>query len=115
MVFEPLGITIIATLVYVIAETGLWAIYLMLFGWALRLQLSTRKLRGLVNIAILIVTIVLFSTSTALWAMNVSILMIILKDFFLELPASPVAKRFDVLYHSVLLFAVPTEGLFLVN
>ncbi|KAL0566806.1 hypothetical protein V5O48_015195 [Marasmius crinis-equi] len=114
-VFEPVGTDIIINFVYVIAETGLWAIYLILFGWALHLQISAQKLKNITNVAIVLVTIVLFSTSTVLWAFGIAKVLIMLRYFFLDYPTDPVAERYMLLFDSVTRFGLPSEALFLFN
>ncbi|KAL0569477.1 hypothetical protein V5O48_012490 [Marasmius crinis-equi] len=93
-VLAPVGSEMIGNAIYVISETGLWAIYLVLFCWAMRLQIARQKLRNPVNAVILLVTIVLFLISTVLWATEVSHLITMLKTFFLDYPQLPLEDRY---------------------
>ncbi|KAK1228206.1 hypothetical protein PQX77_008752 [Marasmius sp. AFHP31] len=117
LVFNGLGTYFVVNLVGVVSETGLWAIYLVLFCWAMRLQTSRKQLRNPspAKIVLLILTIILFLSSTALWAMNVSQLTIATKGFFLNYPTLGLLERNIELNGDIRVFGLPMEALFLSN
>ncbi|KAL0063153.1 hypothetical protein AAF712_009943 [Marasmius tenuissimus] len=113
-----IGTSIMSTTVTVIGETILWAIYLVLFFWALWLQISTRALRNpsLPRIAILTVTVFLFLSATALWVMNISWLIIGTKAYFMNaqdgMEVMDIKKLRDKRLHPI---ALPMELFFCLN
>ncbi|KAL0571575.1 hypothetical protein V5O48_010394, partial [Marasmius crinis-equi] len=116
VVFDGLGKYFVVNLVGVVCETGLWGVYLVLFFWAVRLQVSHRRLvQNPANVALFILTIILFLSSTALWAMNLSQLTIAIKGFFLNYPTLGLLDRFLALNDDIRGFGLPMETLFLLN
>ncbi|KAI3601604.1 hypothetical protein WG66_003048 [Moniliophthora roreri] len=114
VIFDGIGWYFVMNTVGVICETGFWAIYLVLFSFALKIQIS-RGLRNPPSIIILFVTIILFLSSTALWSMNVSQLSMALKGFFLKYPSLGVYDRVIQLNSEIVVFGLPMETLFLSN
>ncbi|KAL0058724.1 hypothetical protein AAF712_014580 [Marasmius tenuissimus] len=115
LVFDGLGRFFVVSIVGAISETGLWTVYLVLFSSSMRLQISRKRLRSPANVLLLLLTVALFSTSTALWAMNVSQLTIATKGFFLNYPTRGLLDRWLALIDDIEPFGTPMEALFLTN
>ncbi|KAG7097994.1 hypothetical protein E1B28_005302 [Marasmius oreades] len=114
-IFDPLGTYFVVNLAGVISETGLWGVYLVLFSWAMKLQLTRSKLRNRANILIIVVTLVLFLSSTALWAMNVSQFAMAMQGFFFKYPDLGLLDRWLAFNADIVGFGLPMEALFLIN
>ncbi|KAG7097992.1 hypothetical protein E1B28_005300 [Marasmius oreades] len=114
-IFDPLGTYFVVNLAGVVSETGLWGIYLVLFSWAMKLQLTRSKLRNRANILIIVVTLALFLSSTALWAMNVSQLTMAIRGFFFKYPDLGLLDRWLAFNDDIRGFGLPMEALFLIN
>ncbi|KAF9263173.1 hypothetical protein L218DRAFT_987793 [Marasmius fiardii PR-910] len=115
VIFDGLGTYFVVNLAGVVSETGLWGIYLVLFSWAVKLQLKQTKMKNKSNILILVVTWILFLSSTALWAMNVSQLTLATQGFFFRYPELGLLDRWLSLNDDIRGFGLPMEALFLVN
>ncbi|KAL0571574.1 hypothetical protein V5O48_010393 [Marasmius crinis-equi] len=107
-----------STIVTVIGETCLWAIYLVLFFWAVGLQVSHKAWRNptLPRIAVLSVTVFLFLSSTALWTLNLSWLILGAKVYFMNTQKGVSLLTVKEMRDEQLLpLALPMELLFCTN
>ncbi|ESK85691.1 hypothetical protein Moror_9918 [Moniliophthora roreri MCA 2997] len=95
-------------------ESVFWAIYVVLFMFAMRIQLK-RGVRSLTSIILLLVSIFLFASSTALWAMYVVDLLTQFRIFFLKYPELRLADRVAQVDIGLEKFGLPEESLFLLN
>ncbi|KAK7018096.1 hypothetical protein VNI00_018376 [Paramarasmius palmivorus] len=112
--FEGLGWYFSMNTIGAVCETGFWSIYLVLFCFALKIQIA-RGFRTIPSIVILFVTVILFASSTALWAMNVSQLLMAIRALFMKYPTLSVYDRFVQMNAEIVGFGLPMETLFLSN
>uniref|UniRef100_A0A0W0EXZ4 Uncharacterized protein n=1 Tax=Moniliophthora roreri TaxID=221103 RepID=A0A0W0EXZ4_MONRR len=97
-----------------ICESGFWAIYLVLFAFAIRIQIK-RGIRSSATIILLVVSILLFASSTALWAMFVSSLLAQFEGFFVKYSELDFDDRFTRIQIEKTKLWFPEEALFLFN
>ncbi|KIY68047.1 hypothetical protein CYLTODRAFT_421993 [Cylindrobasidium torrendii FP15055 ss-10] len=102
------------SVVGVICESIWWSIYVMLFIYAAKIQLS-RGIRTMPAVAMLIVTLVLFASSSSLWAMNVAVLIHRLQGMLIDYPDLSLWDRIAKTNERVVGFGLPMEALFLIN
>ncbi|ESK86441.1 hypothetical protein Moror_4948 [Moniliophthora roreri MCA 2997] len=95
-------------------ESAFWAIYVVLFMFAMRIQLK-RGIRDLTSIILLLVSVFLFASSTALWTMYVISLLDQFRGFFLKYPDLSLADRVARVNIEKTKLWFPEETLFLFN
>uniref|UniRef100_A0A0W0EYC2 Uncharacterized protein n=1 Tax=Moniliophthora roreri TaxID=221103 RepID=A0A0W0EYC2_MONRR len=95
-------------------ESAFWAIYVVLFMFAMRIQLK-RGIRDLTSIILLLVSVFLFASSTALWTMYVISLLDQFRGFFLKYPDLSLADRVARINIEKTKLWFPEETLFLFN
>ncbi|KIY68045.1 hypothetical protein CYLTODRAFT_490120 [Cylindrobasidium torrendii FP15055 ss-10] len=95
-------------------ESVWWAIYLVLFVYATKLQLS-RGIRTIPYLIMLTVTLVLFGSSTSLWAMNIAVVVQKMQGILVDYPDLALRERVDKTNERTLQFGLPMEALFLIN
>ncbi|KIY68046.1 hypothetical protein CYLTODRAFT_421990 [Cylindrobasidium torrendii FP15055 ss-10] len=101
-------------IVGIICESVWWAIYLVLFIYATRLQLS-HGLRTIPAIVMFAVTLILFASSTSLLGMNATWLMTQLNGMLIDYPDLALWDRVSKTNERLAQFGVPMEALFLTN
>ncbi|KAL0573554.1 hypothetical protein V5O48_008401 [Marasmius crinis-equi] len=103
-------------LVTLTCESGLWAIYLVLFIWALRLQLPrTVRNPSVASVSVLAVTVFLFASSTALWGLQVVDMMAAIKQSLLVSSDVSLHERAENFNQQEFLTGVTEEVLFMAN
>ncbi|KAK7046118.1 hypothetical protein VNI00_007121 [Paramarasmius palmivorus] len=95
-------------------ESGFWAVYVALLIFAIRIQLK-KGFRNWTSIVLLLVSVFLFASSTALWTMYVLTLLNQFRGFFQKYPTSDIEGRVAHVNVDKTVLWFPEETLFLLN
>ncbi|KAL0573553.1 hypothetical protein V5O48_008400, partial [Marasmius crinis-equi] len=110
------GRSLAADVVNLACESGLWAIYLCLFTWALCLQLPrTVRNPSVAGVGVLGVTLLLFISSTVLWVMEIVHPTGLIKTCVLGSSDVSLNERLETFNKQELLMGIVEEVLFMTN
>ncbi|KAK1229575.1 hypothetical protein PQX77_007360 [Marasmius sp. AFHP31] len=115
-ILTHIGTSVLVSILNVIVESCLWIIGVILFIWAMRVQISGQKTSTTPRVVLLAVSIYLFMSSTALWAMGVYWAIVGTKAYFLNVVDGVSLEMITTIrkqYQSPL--GLPMELLFLLN
>ncbi|KAI3611949.1 hypothetical protein WG66_016171, partial [Moniliophthora roreri] len=110
-IFTIVGNSIIWTATGGVTESGLWAVYLVLFSSSIY---RSRGIRNPADVALFAVSITLFVSSAALWAMALTSMLAVMKGL-LNYPTLSLEDRIIKLNEEIMCLWVPEKALFLVT
>ncbi|KAJ8089055.1 hypothetical protein PM082_014303 [Marasmius tenuissimus] len=115
-ILTHIGTSVLVSILSAIVESCLWIIGVILFIWAMRVQISGQKSPTAPRVVLLTVSVYLFMSSTALWAMDLYWAIVGTKTYFLNVVEGvPLETITTIRKHYQSPLGLPMELLFLLN